>query len=170
MFIQQEISFNDAHPVPYDDLTPNKMVSVYLMASYLYYILNESPMRDYEYDLLCQQLLNHYNDINHMHKHLLDVDSLKAGTAFHLKESDYPNMVKGAAKMWLSDVHSRLGLGGNRRKKSKTTSLKTITVIDDTAESLQKGVNALNLNDPKIRNMRPYLSRSVIAEIEYLDD
>ena len=59
-------------------------------------------MSDEDYDMMCKVLLDNYDTIEHPHKHLIDKESLRAGTGFNLKESDYPLIVK----------HSAIGLYG----------------------------------------------------------
>lgn len=78
---------------------PNKYVSWYLMASYMYYCRPnwESLMRDEDFDRVCKVLLDKYETLDHPHLHLIDKESLKAGTGFTLKEADYPLIVKHAA-------------------------------------------------------------------------
>lgn len=82
-----------------DRLSRNKNLSVswYLMASYLYYHRAESLLSDCRYDVLCKQILEWWDEIDHRHKYLLDRDSLKAGTGFYLREQDYPNIAIDAA-------------------------------------------------------------------------
>lgn len=77
------------------------MVGKYLIASYLYYILDFSIMDDTEYDQLCKDLLARidYFKANHPHGHLLDEDALRAGTGHQLTEMEYPIIVKVTASM-----------------------------------------------------------------------
>lgn len=65
----------------------------YLMASYLYYYAPEEKpiMSDAEYDKLAKYILKNWDVIEHKHKHLIDKDDLKAGTAFNIKLYDYPS-------------------------------------------------------------------------------
>tara|TARA_B100000925_G_C21877385_1_gene416902 strand:- start:423 stop:689 length:267 start_codon:yes stop_codon:yes gene_type:complete len=76
------------------DQNANMMVPYYLMLSYLYYEKNISLIPDTEFDELCKKLLDKFDEIKHMHKHLINKSSLEAGTGFDLK---YTNMIKGAA-------------------------------------------------------------------------
>lgn len=78
---------------------PSKYVSWYLIASYIYYNRSswEPPMRDEDYDKMCKVLLDNYGNLIHPHKHLIDKESLRAGTGFNLKENDYPLIVKHSA-------------------------------------------------------------------------
>ena len=77
----------------YND-NPNMLVPYYLMYSYLYYKKNESIVNDAEYDMICKRLYDEWNDIEHHHKHLVDRDSLIAGTGYYIK---YDERIKGAA-------------------------------------------------------------------------
>jgi hypothetical protein len=78
------------------------MIPRFLVHSYMYYILNRSVISDAEYDALCADILEAWDGIEHMHKHLVDPEALKAGTGFYLKRSDYPLVVRSVA-------HSLLG-------------------------------------------------------------
>lgn len=59
-------------------------VSAYLIYSFLY-------------DVLCADLLARFDDIRHPHKHLLDKDALRAGSAYHLATHQYPAVVREIA-------------------------------------------------------------------------
>lgn len=81
-------------------LSVNSLVKYYLMSSYLYYELDVNVFNDTEFDELCKILLKDFNNIKHMHKHLLDKDSLKASTGYTLK---YPTIVKHLAINWYNN-------------------------------------------------------------------
>ena len=73
---------------------PNMLVPYYLMFSYLYYEKNISLIEDTEFDKLCQALLEKYDSVEHMHKHLVSKESLTAGTGYDIV---YTNMIKDSA-------------------------------------------------------------------------
>ena len=73
---------------------PNMLVPYYLMFSYLYYEKNVSLIEDTEFDKLCQTLLEKYDNVEHMHKHLVSKESLTAGTGYDIV---YTNMIKDSA-------------------------------------------------------------------------
>ena len=73
---------------------PNMLVPYYLMLSYLYYKKNISLIEDTEFDNLCQTLLEKYDSVEHMHKHLVSKESLTAGTGYDIV---YTNMIKNSA-------------------------------------------------------------------------
>ena len=73
---------------------PNMLVPYYLMLSYLYYEKNISLIEDTEFDNLCQTLLEKYDSVEHMHKHLVSKESLTAGTGYDIV---YTNMIKNSA-------------------------------------------------------------------------
>ena len=81
-------------------LPANKLIHLYLMASYLYYERHISPLMDSEYDEVCKQLLFKFNQIDHQHAYLIEKDALRAGTAYHIPEMEYPTLVKIAAGAW----------------------------------------------------------------------
>ena len=70
------------------------LVPYYLMLSYLYYEKNISLIEDTEFDNLCQTLLEKYDSVEHMHKHLVSKESLTAGTGYDIV---YTNMIKNSA-------------------------------------------------------------------------
>ena len=63
----------------------------------MYYIHDKNIIHDHEFDVLCKWMLEHWGSIEHQHKHLINVDDLRAGTGFSLKEQDYPQIVKNCA-------------------------------------------------------------------------
>tara|TARA_R110000744_G_scaffold37380_1_gene85699 strand:+ start:68 stop:370 length:303 start_codon:yes stop_codon:yes gene_type:complete len=85
----------------YND-NPNMLVPYYLMYSYAYYKEGESIVEDAEFDQICKDLIEKWNTITHWHKHLIDLDSLRAGTGYAL---DYPKRVKFAAIELIKDHH-----------------------------------------------------------------
>ena len=61
------------------------LVPYYLMHSYLYYVMNEPIISDMEYDELCKELKDKWDSVEHYHKHLIDKQSLGAGTGYQLE-------------------------------------------------------------------------------------
>lgn len=82
------------------DLEPNKLVKFYLMSSYLYYEQDVNVLNDSEFDTLCKILLKNFDNIQHMHKNLLDKESLKASTGYTLK---YPTIIKHLSINWYNN-------------------------------------------------------------------
>lgn len=76
-----------------EQFKPGQLVQHYLLASYAYYIYNESPMEDAAFDRVCTRLLDEYDTFEHPHKYLVDPEMLRAGTGFHLAEDEYPTIV-----------------------------------------------------------------------------
>ena len=70
------------------------LVPYYLMFSYLYYEKDVSLIEDTEFDKLCQTLLEKYDSVEQMHKHLVSKESLTAGTGYDIV---YTNMIKDSA-------------------------------------------------------------------------
>ena len=72
--------------------TTSAVVGWLLMASWCYYI--ESPpvslLSDTQFDKACRWLLRHHDAVTHKYKHLLPVDALSAGSAYHLSAGVYP--------------------------------------------------------------------------------
>ena len=82
------------------------MAHQYLVGGYMYYILNESMMEDYEYDHICRELYKNFDSLEYRYKHLIDKDNLKASTAYTLRAEDYPDHVKKSA-LYVLDIRSR---------------------------------------------------------------
>jgi len=76
----------------------NNPIGKYLVHSYIYYQLDNSVISDGDYDKMANYILEHYDELEHPHKHLISKDALMAGT-FLLSEDDYPTIVKDTAKM-----------------------------------------------------------------------
>ena len=62
------------------------------MCSYAYYEQGDPLIPDQEFDELAKYILANYDNIEHMHKHLVTIGDLEAGTYL----GKYPAMVKGA--------------------------------------------------------------------------
>lgn len=77
---------------------PNLMVPWYLTSSYLYYKLDFSILSDECYDEMCKEMLSKWESIEHMHKHLIDPEQLKAGTGYAIDFETLPERVKSAAQ------------------------------------------------------------------------
>jgi hypothetical protein len=165
------LSFNDLHSIPLEEISINQMVSVYLMSSYLYYVLDDPLMFDSEYDFVCKKLLASYDQITHIHKHLIDKDLLRAGSGFDIK---YTNMIISASKLWIKEADQRRGRGGSLKKNIKKSNeyesnFKTVNIIANNTEELNKSIREMKFADPSMSCPKKFLSNSVIAEVEYLD-
>ena len=49
---------------------------------------------DTEFDQMCKTLLEKYDEVEHMHKHLVKKENLTAGTGYDIK---YTNLIKDSA-------------------------------------------------------------------------
>lgn len=76
------------------------LFQLYMMNSYLYYVLNRTVITDHDYDKLCKILLRGWRTAKHQHKHLVTMSDLSATTGFGIK---YPGMVMGAATLLLDN-------------------------------------------------------------------
>jgi hypothetical protein len=78
------------------DLIENTNMTVpwYLMAAYAYYVEDDPILSDHAYDHMVKKMVKEWEHIEHMHKHLLNLDDLKAGTYL----GEYPSRVKGAVR------------------------------------------------------------------------
>jgi hypothetical protein len=96
---------------------PGMLVPWYLIASYAYYVADSPVISDEDYDGLCKRLLLRWEEVSHPHKHLVDVEALRAGTAFHLTAASYPGIVVGAAHRLMAMVDYTPS--GSRAKKKR---------------------------------------------------
>jgi len=72
-------------------------VPIYLMSSYLYYECDKNVLDDTQFDYLCKKLYDNWDSVEHMHKHLIDKDNLKAGSGYGIK---YTNLIVSGANSW----------------------------------------------------------------------
>ena len=70
----------------------NMLVPLYLILSYAYYVEDNPLVSDAYYDSMAKQLYKEYDNVNHMHKHLISKDALAAGSFIGI----YPNIINGA--------------------------------------------------------------------------
>ena len=73
---------------------PNMLIPYYLMFSYLYYEKDIVLIDDGEFDQMCKNLYDKYDDLEHMHKNLVSKGDLTAGTGYGIK---YTNIIKESA-------------------------------------------------------------------------
>lgn len=83
----------------------NHLIQHYLMASYCYYMLDESPMTDEAYDLVCKLLTERWDQIEHQHKKFISFADNKVASAFN-EVSKYPTMVRVAAMGYTERITS----------------------------------------------------------------
>jgi len=79
------------------NISLNRLVPIFLMSSYLYYEKDESVLTDSQFDYLCKRLYDNWDKVEHMHKHLISKDDLKAGSGYGI---EYTNMIRGGAISW----------------------------------------------------------------------
>ena len=79
------------------ELSINRCFGFYLMASYLYYIHDESMLLDEEYDAICKRLYKEWKNITHVHKKIVKKTYLQTGSGFSIKEHEYPLITRSTA-------------------------------------------------------------------------
>lgn len=63
----------------------NTKFEQYVKASYRYYeAYEDTGISDSEFDYLCRDLLEHWEEVTHPDKHLADEAALSAGTGFQM--------------------------------------------------------------------------------------
>ena len=67
------------------------------MSSYLYYEQDKNVLDDAQFDYLCKKLYDNWDSVEHMHKHLIDKDNLKAGSGYGI---EYTNLIVSSANSW----------------------------------------------------------------------
>ena len=67
-------------------------ISRYMMASYAYYVEDDPIISDAMFDQCAKSILEHWDTLDHPHKHLLSKEMLEAGTYL----GKYPEIVKSA--------------------------------------------------------------------------
>lgn len=72
-------------------MSPNQLVSWFLIGSYAYYELGHPVMTDRTFDNLVERLKRHYDKADHPHKSLITASHLNATTGYDI---EYPNIVK----------------------------------------------------------------------------
>ncbi len=80
-----------------NNISINRLVPIYLMSSYLYYEHDKNVLDDTQFDHLCKKILDNWDSITHIHKHLLDKETLQAGSGYGIT---YTNMIKNSAMKW----------------------------------------------------------------------
>ena len=83
-------------------VSPNRLVPLYLVASFLYYVRNDSVMTDSAYDDCCNRLHREWRNITHPHKAIIDPEALASTTGFYLKHEDYPSIIRATALEFLN--------------------------------------------------------------------
>jgi len=78
----------------------NRLVPFYLMSSYLYYKEDRQVLTDEDFDRLAKRLLDNWDSVEHMHKHLISKEDLQAGTGYAIQ---YTQRIINAAKSWEID-------------------------------------------------------------------
>lgn len=85
------------------DKNINMLVPWYLMAAYAYYQQDDPILEDMTFDKCAKTMLEHWDKIEHHHKHLITKDMLHAGTYM----GEYPSRIEGAVKQIRHDYVKR---------------------------------------------------------------
>jgi len=82
---------------------PGQLLQNYLLSSFCYYELDQSPMTDNAFDLMCKLLHGEFDNLVHPHKHLTNKESLEAGTLL-LARDKYPRMIGVSVDAYMLSV------------------------------------------------------------------
>ena len=91
----------DKELIDVTDRNVNMTVPWFLMAAYAYYVQDDPILTDSTYDRLCRRMLEEWDKIEHMHKHLITKNDLEAGTYL----GEYPSRIEGAIKSLRSSCY-----------------------------------------------------------------
>jgi hypothetical protein len=99
----------------------NLLVPHYLIHCYIYYEIGDSIISDDEFDQLAKRIYDEWDDIEHMHKHLIDRDSLSTGGSY--LRTRYTNMIIYSAYQLLKErgnSNFQYKDGSNKQDNSST--------------------------------------------------
>lgn len=72
-------------------INKNSCIAWYLMASYAYYVKDESLLSDSVFDKMCLHILTNWDTLEHKLKSFVPKESLSAGTGYNIAFSSFPN-------------------------------------------------------------------------------
>ena len=84
-----------------EEMTPNQLVSWFLISSYCYYDVGRSIMSDQSFDYLVQRLKEEWHNVDHPHKELITESHLEATTGYDI---DYPTIVRMSGNEFLKGL------------------------------------------------------------------
>jgi NAD-dependent DNA ligase len=82
----------------------NMLVPWFLMASYAYYKLGVNIMPDSEFDRIARNLKKHWDNVDHMHKHLITKEMLSTQSGYSI---EYTTMIKHATMIYIESLTAR---------------------------------------------------------------
>ena len=83
-----------------ESMSPNQLVSWFMVGCYAYYVLHKNIMLDETFDYLVQRLKEEYDNSDHDHKRYITQDMLNSYTGFDIA---YPMIVKHATVLYLKE-------------------------------------------------------------------
>ena len=84
-------------------MTPNMLVSWFMIGSFVYYRLGKKVMKDKDFDHLVNRLKAEWDNADHYHKALIKPSHLEAATGYDIK---YPKIVKYSAYGYLREINA----------------------------------------------------------------
>lgn len=81
----------------------NTTISWMIAASYAYYILDRPILSDSVFDGMCKYVYDHWDELEHQHKHLFTREDAQNGSLYALTMMDYPNIVKNTVEIMLNE-------------------------------------------------------------------
>ena len=82
------------------NMSPNQLVSWFMIGCYAYYVLHKNVMSDTTFDYLVQRLKKEYDNSDHQHKIHITEDMLNSSTGYDIV---YPNIVKHSTVLYLKE-------------------------------------------------------------------
>ena len=94
----------ESHKEFINKISIHRLVPYFLMSSYLYYTNNKSVFSDIDFDYLCKRLLDNFDNITHVHKHLISKDDLLSGSGY---ATEYTQMIISSALVWYEHMEGK---------------------------------------------------------------
>lgn len=101
-----------------DNLPLVLLIPHYLMHSCIYYELNDNLITDSDYDALARRVDAEWDNLTHMHKHLIDRSALSSGGSY----IKFTNMIRSAANYMLRNTTRKTFLSKQEQAMAKINS------------------------------------------------
>lgn len=88
----------------------NMAVPWFLSTSYAYYKEAETLISDEYFDRICKLIDEHWDNITHPHKYLINRDSLSAGTGFDIEFGLFPIQLQSSTQLLILMCQGKMPL------------------------------------------------------------
>lgn len=83
----------------------NRIIPWYIMGSYAYYVDDNPIFSDAFYDNMAKTILKRWDEIQHVHKEIINKDALEAGSFL----GEYPGIIPGALASLRDKYYTKSG-------------------------------------------------------------